>query len=130
MSALAGGMFGRKLDLGGEQPFAQRRDSSDAGTAQLDCFAYAVPPPQGRDSSVSNFGRERRTTEALAFAAGARKTSIHTSNDQLALELGKHAEHLKHCAACGRGGVQGLRVNVEPGARIADGLQDLDQMLK
>jgi hypothetical protein len=52
-------------------------------------------------------------TLALDLATYTVEAAIDTLADHLALELSKHARHLKYCAARRRRGVERLRVDIE-----------------
>ena len=53
-----------------------------------------------------------RSAERLTLRLGAGEASVDPLTDDFALELGKHAEHLKHGTARGRGGVEALLVQI------------------
>ena len=65
-----------------------------------------------------------------AALARAGEASIDAGHDHLALELAEHGQHPEHRPPRRRRRVERLRVNIESDAGVADGLQDIDEMLQ
>lgn len=69
-------------------------------------MAFAVR--QGLADSFFECGGNWGASEALAFTPGPRKAGTHSFRNHCSLELGKHAQHLKHRLAGGRRRVEPL----------------------
>src|SRR5262245_20405493 len=68
-------------------------------------------PPRGRQGLTDSFFEcwgNRRTPEAFTLISGSRKPGTDSFRNHRALELGKHAHHLKHRLPGGCRGVEPL----------------------
>jgi hypothetical protein len=61
---------------------------------------------------------------------GTGQASIYASHNHLAFKLAEDPERAEHGPAGGCGRVDGLGMNVEPRAGVADDLEDLDEVFE
>src|SRR4051812_16769672 len=69
-------------------------------------------------------------TELCALRLGPGKSCIHPLPDDAALELGEHAEHLKHRPSRRRAGIERLLMQIKIASKRPQLRQEPDQILK
>src|SRR5258708_39343348 len=87
---------------------------------------FRMPMPSARSCRIraSTAGFTRTSAKLDAVRPSPRKASVDTITDDAALELGKHAQHLKHRLADGRRGVKALLLKEEVNAIVVQGMQE------
>jgi hypothetical protein len=93
-------------------------------------FTSALTLVQGRLDSFLKLGGYPRSAESFALVLGPPKTSADSFCNHRALELGKHAHHLKHGFASRRRGVETLLMQKQVDVQGMQFRQETDQVLQ